>query len=125
MAYTYKGFHILAEASAMDNYDIDEDGRPTTLFSEMGVDLETNCYKVFIDSGDDLQADTLHGIKEEIESYIDSQAQNADELRQWYSPHDDGEHPRIKRAKWLSEVNAKETDFGYWEWVFIMLQEDN
>lgn len=36
-AYTYKGFHVLAEASAMDNYEIDEVGMGIQQNPERGV----------------------------------------------------------------------------------------
>ena len=41
----------------------------------------------------------------------------AKELEAKYSPDGDGEHPRFRRPDWRSEVEARDTLRGYWDWV--------
>ncbi len=32
------------------------------------------------------------------------------------------EHPELTRAKWIEQVNAGETDLGYWQWLSACFQ---
>ena len=35
-----------------------------------------------------------------------------------------GDHPTYQRQQWRSEVANEDTQCGYWEWVYVMVQNE-